>query len=241
MAEHIPGNRIREFRKQKKLTLQELADAIAARGRVAMHPTTLTKLENRQRTLTDKTLAEIAAALEVDPADLLMTEEEPTLVMAPLIRWRDLLSVAVGDPLDGKVDRIPVMTTSAKVIAVRLPNDVTMVVDSDLGTYVGIADLDDREIRDGWWIGGVASEITLLRREDGIWQDYMGEGEPFVREGAVRPLIGRFTEFRISLEMEEAKIVDDDDDLYIVQPKPDKMASQDPNYNVAFTRKAKRK
>lgn len=190
-----PKNRIRELRRQKGLTLQGLADAVMGRGRVQMHHTTLTKIENRQRRLTSEFRDEIAAVFGVEP-DSLLTPETETVS-------------------DRSIPVVPLRSLSNRsgIVGIRIPKaaDESMLPRG----ATAIVDLDDREPGDGWWAAIAGLKVTLLHCDKGVWSDVLKEGNPRVKASVVEPL-GRLIEYRVSLvgDTAEAEDEDVDEDIY---------------------------
>lgn len=230
----IERNRIREVRKAKKLTAQALADAVAARGKIGMHLSNLTKLETHQRKLTDVALHEIAAVLEVDPSELLVVGEVPTLTGVPLLPWHALMSAAYGSLSDDSVDdRIAVFATSHKTVAVKVPKAPNPMIEPGA---IAVVDLNDREVGSGWWIGIAGRELTLLHRDDTGWTDALREGNPGVKENAVQPL-GRVLEYRVPLVGSDADAEEDDIYVEVDAEEEDAKADPEPNHMPNWGRK----
>lgn len=228
-------NRIREVRKSKRMTAQALADAVAARGRIGMHLSNLTKLETHQRKLTDVALAEIAAVLEVDPSELLVVGEVPTLTGVPLLPWHALMSTAYGSISDESLveDRIAVFATSPKTVAVKVPKAPNPMIEPGA---IAVVDLNDREVGSGWWIGVAGRELTLLHRDDTGWTDALREGNPGVKENAVQPL-GRVLEYRVPLVGSDADAEEDDIYVEVDAEEEDARADPEPDHMPNWGRK----
>lgn len=75
----MDGNRIREIRRQKRITLHDLAARIKPKPTTAQ---TIGRLETGARTLSLKWLNKIAEVLECDPSDLLSAPAAPKLPVA---------------------------------------------------------------------------------------------------------------------------------------------------------------
>lgn len=87
------GNRIREIRRQKRITLHELAARIKPKPTTAQ---TIGRLETGTRTLSLKWLNKIAEVLECDPADLLDASTSHKLPVAGHLK-ADGAILAVND------------------------------------------------------------------------------------------------------------------------------------------------
>lgn len=132
-------NRIREIRKERGMTLQDLGE------KAGMHYTTVAKLERSQRGLKLAYLAAIATALGVAPRDLLGAEPEimpmrmvPLIGQAATVSW----SEAVEDPMGS----VPSPAGGANAFALRPELEaMDLVVGPD--AYI-VVDPDDRELRD---------------------------------------------------------------------------------------------
>ncbi|WP_174436094.1 helix-turn-helix domain-containing protein [Azospirillum brasilense] len=235
MAETFAPNRIRELRKAKRLTLHQLADAVTARGRVQMHHTYLTKIENRQRRLTDDVRDEIAAVLEVDPGSLVLPSNGPLMKEVPLIRWSELTAALRGRfPPD--VQHVGAATQSEHPIALRIPKHATMLLGPENRGAIGIVDLDDADVRDGWWIGQIDREVTLLLRDGGEWTDDLVEDEPKpnVPNGTVS-VIGRLIGYHVSLEDS-----DGGEHVEVDAAEEDEKSDQEPDHDPAFLKKVRK-
>jgi transcriptional regulator with XRE-family HTH domain len=66
----VAGQNIRHFRKQKRLSQEELA------FRAHIDRAYLSQVENGKRNITLLVLAELASALDVEPAELLVVSKE---------------------------------------------------------------------------------------------------------------------------------------------------------------------
>jgi len=143
-------NRIREVRKERGMTLEELGE------KAGMHYTTVAKLEKSQRGLKLAYLAAIANALNVEPRDLLGSVPDILpMRMVPLIgrvaagNW----SEAIEDPLGS----VPSPAGGANAFALRPDGDsMDLVVGPD--AYI-VVDPDDYELRD--------YKIYAMRNVDG--------------------------------------------------------------------------
>ena len=158
----IPENRIREIRKSKGLTMDELAERVGRILGKPTHLTTIAKIERSQRNLSGEMLRAISEALEVDP-DQIVTVTPMTIAvrMVPIIgkiaagNWRE----AVREP-DGY---IPAPVRSSSAFALRPDGDsMNMVVGEDA---IIIVDPDDLDLMEGrlYAIMNGAGETTFKR------------------------------------------------------------------------------
>lgn len=193
MSDMIPPNRIRDVRKAKKLTLQQLADAVIARGKIPMQQATLTRIETRQKRISDEQLAEIAAVLGVDPDDLMMPEPEKAVGDVEIVPLRSLAR---------RSGRVGIRIQKAAAEAM-LPQG-----------SIAVVDLDDTVPSDGWWAAIAGVKVGVLHCEDGIWTDALREGNPQVKADLVEPL-GRIIEYRVSLVGDTTEADDAEDDIYV--------------------------
>ncbi len=111
--------RLRELRKRKGLTLQQVAERIRPRGTT---PQTIGRLETGARKLTIEWLEKIADALDVDPAELLAVPGAGDIAIAGIVA------------LHGRIDRTAQPT---EVLALRqLSQDaIALKVEENLGAY----------------------------------------------------------------------------------------------------------
>lgn len=133
-------NRIREVRKQRGMTMQELGE------KAGMHYTTVAKIERSQRGLKLNYLAAIAAALGVKPIDLIGGAPDVMPIrMVPLVgkiaagNW----SEAIEDP----IGTVPAPVGGPNAFALRPDGDsMDLIVGPD--SYI-VVDPDEFELRDG--------------------------------------------------------------------------------------------
>lgn len=111
--------RLREVRKRKGLTLQQVAERIRPHGTT---PQTIGRLETGARKLTIEWLQKIAEAMEVDPAELLAVPGAGDVEVTGIVA------------LHGRVDRGAQLT---EVVALRqLAQDaIALKVEENLGAY----------------------------------------------------------------------------------------------------------
>jgi repressor LexA len=142
----IPANKVRQVRKAKRLTMDQLAEKVGAIRGQPMHLTTIAKIERSQRQLSGEMLAAIAQALDVPP-EVLVDNVPMTIAvrMVPLIgtiaagKWRE----AIMHP-DGYV---PAPIRSGNAFALKPDGDsMDLVVGDDA---VIIVDPDQRDLLDG--------------------------------------------------------------------------------------------
>ena len=94
VATHTVGRRIAEARRTARLTQAELA------ARVGWPRDTLINVEHGRRPITVERLVQIAAALNVPPATLLVDDEQIARLIGRLIRGTDELRSQVAFFLD---------------------------------------------------------------------------------------------------------------------------------------------
>ncbi|WP_174441986.1 helix-turn-helix domain-containing protein [Azospirillum brasilense] len=213
VTEDIPKNRIRVLRKKARMTAADLADA------VGMHVSMISKIETHQRKVMPDVADRIAEKLGVRPEELFSDSDvgsvQPRVpssgaVSIPVVRWADLPVVMMGDTPEHVTRRVGVLSTSDRIVCLRIPRQATMLLGEGSTGADGIVDLRDREQRDGWWIGSVGREFTLLHRGKDGWTDALDEEAPTIPEAKVR-LIGRLIEYRVSLDADS----DDEDDIHV--------------------------
>lgn len=142
----IPSNKVRKIRKQKQLTMEQLAEKVSAIRGKPMHLTTIAKIERSQRQLSGEMLSAIAQALDVPP-EVLVDHVPMTIAvrMVPLIgriaagKWRE----AIAHP-DGY---IPAPIRSGNAFALKPDGDsMDLVVGDDA---VIVVDPDQPDLLDG--------------------------------------------------------------------------------------------
>ncbi|WP_161760600.1 MULTISPECIES: helix-turn-helix transcriptional regulator [Iodidimonas] len=106
--------RLREIRKAKGLTLQDVADRIKPTGTTAQ---TIGRLETGVRTLTIDWIDKISQALEVDPSDLFAFSQTGNVVI-------DGTVTASGSVLDREEGLLPLRPTTRDPIAVRFTDNM---------------------------------------------------------------------------------------------------------------------
>src|SRR3954468_5780695 len=99
----VPPNKVREVRKEKGLTMEELGERAGAVLGKAVHFTTIAKIERSQRGLSGELLHAIAQALDVAPAELVASVPKTIPVrMVPIVgkiaagNWREAVEDAQG-------------------------------------------------------------------------------------------------------------------------------------------------
>lgn len=143
---NVPGNRIREIRKQRGLSLEALAAKVGEVAGKSIHFTTIAKFERSQRQLSGEMLANIAQALDVSPEKLV--SEVPTQIpvrMVPIIgqiaagAWRE----AIHDPMG----YLPAPVRGPQTFGLRPQGDSMDLIVSEGATI--IVDPDDTILLDG--------------------------------------------------------------------------------------------
>ncbi len=111
--------RLREVRKRKGLTLQQVAERVRPHGTT---PQTIGRLETGARKLTIEWIEKIAEAMEVDPAELLAVPGAGDVAITGIVA------------LHGRIDR---QAQPTEVLALRqLAQDViALKVEENLGAY----------------------------------------------------------------------------------------------------------
>lgn len=215
-SEDIPKNRIRVLRKKAKLTAAELGDS------VGLHVSMISKIETHQRKVMPDVAERIAEKLGVSVDDLFSNGDVGSmqgrvsaggLRSIPVVRWGDLPVILMGDTLDNVTRSVGIVSPSDRIICLRIPRQAIMILGEGSAGADGIVDLRDREVRNGWWIGSVGREFTLLRRDKDGWTDALNEETPNIPDLKVR-LIGRLIEYRVKLDDAD----EDDDDIHVEEP-----------------------
>ena len=161
-AADIPANKVRQVRKQKRLSMEQLAEKVSEALGKPTHFTTIAKIERSQRNLSGEMLAAIAQALDVPPE--VLVESVPMQIavrMVPLIgtiaagKWRE----AIQHP-DGY---IPAPIRSGTAFALKPEGDsMNLVVGEDA---IIIVDPEQPDLYEGrmYAIMNVEGETTFKR------------------------------------------------------------------------------
>ncbi|RMF74474.1 MAG: XRE family transcriptional regulator [Alphaproteobacteria bacterium] len=141
--------RLREVRKRKGLTLQQVAERVPPDGTT---PQTIGRLETGARKLTLEWLEKIAKALEVDPAELLVVPGAGDLEIAGTVA------------LHGRIDRSPQL---AEILALRqISQDaIALRVEENLGAYRAGDVLLCRPLEPAAWQEAVGCEAYVEEEE----------------------------------------------------------------------------
>jgi transcriptional regulator with XRE-family HTH domain len=146
--------RIRELRKLRGLTLKELADKIGTT------PQTVQRLETANMTVSTGWLEKIAAALHVEPAELISS-----------VTGRDIPFLGrLG--ANGAIYRLPGLENEALTLDIPAENPVAVRLDIPCGRYEAGAILVGAKLRDSEHLNangadclvGLESGVVLLRR-----------------------------------------------------------------------------
>ena len=146
MNNSIPSNRVREIRKSKGLTMEQLAERVGLALNKPTHFTTIAKIERSQRQISGEMLRAISVALDVNPEQI-VTVTPPTIAvrMIPVVgkiaagNWRE----AVRDPSG----YIAAPVRSGNAFALKPDGDsMNLVVGEDA---VIVVDPDDLDLTDG--------------------------------------------------------------------------------------------
>ena len=141
------GQRIRELRQEKGLTLEGLAEAVSAVRKEAVHFTTIAKMERAQRATSLEWVWDLAAALGVSPSDILPLPRTRAVRMVPLLG-----KIAAGnwqEAVEDASETIPVPEGEGgtNIFALR-PEGSSMNLAVMDGSFV-IVDPDQRDLLDG--------------------------------------------------------------------------------------------
>lgn len=159
------GNKIREARIAKGMTLEQVADNIAKATGEPVHFTTIAKIEKSQRTISVDWILKLADALDIDPAEFMALKHRKTIVTlrtVPLLGkipagpWRE----AVQEP----VQLVPVNdAVGANAFALE-PDGDSMNKVVPPGSII-VVDPDQSELLDGkvYAIMNSSSEATFKR------------------------------------------------------------------------------
>jgi repressor LexA len=181
-----PPNRIRQLRKARGLTLEQLAALVPhpVTG-AATDVSTISKLELSKRALTTDWMHRLAGALGVEPAALLASGADFTPVRrVPLIgtiaagNWRE----AIEDPLS----LVPCESGGANTFALVVDGDsMDLIVPPGGRIYI---DPDDFQLRDGKYYAVMREGETTFKR----YRASPARLEPCSTNAAHRPIeIGR--------------------------------------------------
>jgi repressor LexA len=158
----IPTNKVRQVRKAKGLTMEQLGERVGELLGRPVHFTTIAKIERSKRGLSGEMLSLISQALDVSPAELV--EQMPQTIavrMVPLIgtiaagNWREAVLQPEG--------YIPAPVRSNNTFALRPEGDsMNKVVGEDA---IIIVDPDDLDLMEGrlYAIMNGAGETTFKR------------------------------------------------------------------------------
>lgn len=142
----IPANKVREIRKSRGLTMEQLAEKVGAVLGKPTHFTTIAKIERSQRQISGEMLHALMQALDAKPEQLLSAAPMTIAVrMVPLIgkiaagNWRE----AIQDP-DGY---IPAAVRSGNAFALKAEGDSMNLVVGE-GAVI-VVDPDQPDLLDG--------------------------------------------------------------------------------------------
>lgn len=114
--------RLREMRKAKGMTLQEVAERVKPDGTTAQ---TIGRLETGARTLTLSWLHRIAEAMEVDPAELLSLPESGDIAIGGKV-------TAAGLVVDGEEGVLAMRMVARDPLAVRIARSMGQYQEGDV-------------------------------------------------------------------------------------------------------------
>ncbi len=126
-------NRIRLYRRQRNLTLKQLADAVGTT------PQTISRLETEVMTLSTDWLSRLGDVLGVHPTDLLDSPERPNIPMLGVLSGQGMLSKA------GDAEHFAFDIAAERPVAVKLGQAYGPYREGEvlIGTRVEGADLEN--------------------------------------------------------------------------------------------------
>lgn len=172
LASRALPNRVREIRKSRGMTLDELAAAVTASGQ-QLHKSTLSKLESGDRRLTVAMAEAIARVLGVAAGDLSTPSDRALVLMVPVIGWESIPDALAGAELPVG-DVVPVIgTPSSRLVAIRLTRDdvhpdwrSALCLDG-----VAVIRLGDEHAPHGVYLGQSGRVTGVVYHDGDRWQD----------------------------------------------------------------------
>jgi repressor LexA len=139
------GARVREARRAKKMTLDDLAARVGELRGEPTHFTTIAKIERAQRSVSLEWVDWLAKALGEKPERLLGTRPQSTITMVPLVG-----TIAAGnwkEAVQHATDEVPVPDAGPRAFALT-PSGNSMDKVADESTII-IVDPDQLDLHDG--------------------------------------------------------------------------------------------